>query len=149
VRNQLVPLNRKYPLEDLLGACRRYLQSKTRKESITFEYVMLNRVNDQPEHARQLIACLSGIRAKVNLIPFNQFENSGYERSPQPVIDRFFDILAAAGIRVTMRRPRGEDIQAACGQLAGRVDDRAHRGQHYVRLYQQSKLERKITTPCV
>ena len=148
LRNQLVPLNRKYPIEQLLAACKRYLSQKHRRESITFEYVMLDQVNDTVEHAEQLSALLKNIRAKINLIPFNAFEQSGYRRSSQQAIDRFSQVLMRGGLTVITRRPRGEDIAAACGQLAGQVVDRAHRGSHYVRLYERSMLSRRITTTC-
>ena len=143
-RNELVPLNQKYPIEVLLASCQRYLDQKNRKESITFEYVMLDGINDSVKDAQKLAKLLKPLRSKVNLIPFNSFEGSGYERSPQPVIDRFSQILMRAGLVVITRRPRGEDIAAACGQLAGQVRDKAHRQNHYVRLFERSKLSRRI-----
>lgn len=143
-RNELVPLNQKYPIEVLLASCQRYLDQKNRKESITFEYVMLDGINDSVQDAQKLAKLLKPLRSKVNLIPFNSFEGSGYERSPQPVIDRFSQILMRAGLVVITRRPRGEDIAAACGQLAGQVRDKAHRQNHYVRLFERSKLSRRI-----
>lgn len=149
VRNELVPLNRKFPIKDLLAACRRYLDNKNRKESVTFEYVMLKGINDSDQQARQLVKILKGIRAKVNLIPFNSFEGSGYERSSQSTIDRFSQILMKNGIIVITRRPRGEDIDAACGQLAGQVVDKAQRGNHYVKMYERSLISRRIDTECV
>lgn len=148
LRNELVPLNRKYPIEDLLAACKRYLSQKHRRESITFEYVMLHQVNDSIEHAQQLRALLKNMRAKINLIPFNPFEHSGYQRSSQSAIDQFSQELMRGGLTVITRRPRGEDIDAACGQLAGQVVDRVHRGNHYVRLYERSMLSRRIETTC-
>jgi len=148
VRNELVPLNRKFPIKDLLAACRRYLDNKNRKESVTFEYVMLKGVNDSDQQARQLVKILKGIRAKVNLIPFNSFEGSGYERSTQSRIDRFSQILMDSGIIVITRRPRGEDIAAACGQLAGQVVDKAQRSNHYVKMYERSLISRKIGIKC-
>ena len=149
VRNELVPINRKYPIEELLAACKRYLENKNRKESITFEYVMLHGVNDSEAQAKQLVKLLKGIRAKINLIPFNSFEQSGYQRSSQDRIDRFSQILISHGIVVITRKPRGEDIAAACGQLAGQVADRASRANHYVRMYERSLLSRRIETECV
>lgn len=149
VRNELVPINRKYPIEKLLAACKRYLENKNRKESITFEYVMLHCVNDNEAQAKQLVKLLKGIRAKINLIPFNSFEQSGYQRSSQDRIDRFSQILISHGIVVITRKPRGEDIAAACGQLAGQVADRASRANHYVRMYERSLLSRRIETECV
>lgn len=148
-RNELVPLNRKYPISELLAACKRYLQNKERKESVTFEYVMLDGVNDSEQHAHQLVALLKNISAKVNLIPFNAFEGSGYQRSSQHAIDKFSKVLMNNGIVVITRRPRGEDIDAACGQLAGKVVDRAHRGNHYIRMYERSLISKRIETQCV
>ena len=148
-RNELVPLNRKYPISELLAACKRYLQNKDRKESVTFEYVMLDGVNDSEQHAHQLVALLKNISAKVNLIPFNAFEGSGYQRSSQHAIDKFSKVLMNNGIVVITRRPRGEDIDAACGQLAGQVVDKAHRGNHYIRMYERSLISKRIETQCV
>ena len=128
LRNELVPLNKKYPIRELLDACRRYI-SRERKMHITFEYVMLDGVNDQPQHARELVKLLKDIPAKVNLIPFNPFPNSQYKRSPAASIERFQSIVAEGGITVIVRRTRGDDIDAACGQLAGQVADRTRRSQ--------------------
>lgn len=149
VRNELVPINRKYPIEQLLAACQRYLDNKNRKESVTFEYVMLDGVNDSEEQAQQLVNLLKGIRAKINLIPFNAFEQSGYQRSSQEAINKFSQVLMRNNIVVITRRPRGEDIAAACGQLAGQVADRVHRGNHYVKMYERSLISRRIETECV
>ena len=110
---------------------------------------MLDGVNDSAEQAHQLVALLKGIRAKINLIPFNAFEQSGYQRSSQEAIDRFSQILMRNDLVVITRKPRGEDIAAACGQLAGQVVDRAHRGNHYVRMYERSLISRRIETECV
>lgn len=148
IRNELVPINRKYPIEELLAACKRYLSNKNRKESVTFEYVMLDGVNDTAQDARQLVKLLKGIRAKINLIPFNSFEQSGYQRSTQQAISQFSKVLMQNDIVVITRKPRGEDIAAACGQLAGQVADRAHRGSHYVRMYERSLISRRIETEC-
>ena len=126
LRNVLVPINRRYPLEELLAACRRYAQA-TGGEPVTFEYVMLAGVNDSPAEARELARLLHSLPAKINLIPFNAFPHSGYTRSPMPVIDQFRDILREAGLVTITRRPRGEDIDAACGQLVGQVIPRAAR----------------------
>ncbi|MEM7304581.1 MAG: 23S rRNA (adenine(2503)-C(2))-methyltransferase RlmN [Pseudomonadota bacterium] len=149
IRNELVPLNRKYPISELLAACKRYLKNKDRKESVTFEYVMLDGINDSQQHAAQLADLLADISAKVNLIPFNAFEGSGYQRSSQQAINEFSQVLMDNGIVVITRRPRGEDIDAACGQLAGQVVDKAHRGNHYVRLYERSLISKRIETQCV
>jgi 23S rRNA (adenine2503-C2)-methyltransferase len=123
LRNELVPINRKHPIEELLKACWHYLDEQNGR-SITFEYVMLDGVNDQPEHARQLARLLRGRPAKLNLIPFNIFPGTRYTRSPGPVIVKFRDILNDNGVIATIRRTRGDDIDAACGQLAGKVTDR-------------------------
>lgn len=129
LRDDLVPLNRKYPIAELLDACRRYLAHAPR-DFITFEYCMLDGVNDQPEHAQQLIELvkprsgLGGVSCKFNLIPFNPFPASGLLRSPQPRVLAFARTLSEAGIVTTVRKTRGDDIDAACGQLAGDVKDR-------------------------
>ena len=126
LRDQLVPINRKYPLAVLMAACRRYLKAAPR-DFITFEYVMLAGVNDSDQQARQLIDCVRDVPCKFNLIPFNPFPGSGYRRSAPERIARFRDLLMAAGLVVTVRRTRGDDIDAACGQLAGKVVDRSRR----------------------
>ncbi|MBV9576171.1 MAG: 23S rRNA (adenine(2503)-C(2))-methyltransferase RlmN [Gammaproteobacteria bacterium] len=126
LRNQIVPLNKKYPLKELMDVCKTYFKDDNRR-SITMEYVMLADVNDKAEHARQLIKILDGVRAKVNLIPFNPFPHTTYERSKMETIDRFRDILMKAGLNTTIRRTRGDDIDAACGQLVGNVKDRTRR----------------------
>ena len=123
LRNELVPINRKHPIDELLTACWHYLD-KQNGRSVTFEYVMLDGVNDKPEHARQLARLMKGRPAKLNLIPFNIFPGTRYRRSPTAAISRFRDILNDNGIIATTRRTRGDDIDAACGQLAGRVSDR-------------------------
>ena len=128
LRDNLVPLNRKYPIQELLEACNRYLAHAPR-DFITFEYCMLDGVNDQAEHARQLIELVKparglGVRCKFNLIPFNPFPASGLLRSPQDRVLAFAKILSDAGIVTTVRKTRGDDIDAACGQLAGDVKDR-------------------------
>jgi 23S rRNA (adenine2503-C2)-methyltransferase len=122
LRDQLVPINRKHPIAELLDACWHYVQRQNAR-SITFEYVMLDGVNDKPEQALQLARLLKGRPAKVNLIPFNPFPNTRYKRSPAPVIERFRELLNAHGVIATTRRTRGDDIDAACGQLVGRVQD--------------------------
>ena len=126
LRDRLVPLNRSYPIRDLLDACRDYLAGE-RRQKVTFEYVMLDGINDQPEHARRLARRLSSIPAKVNLIPFNPFPDAGLRRSPAWAIDRFRSILLAEGLMTITRKTRGDDIAAACGQLAGRVAPRSAR----------------------
>jgi len=123
LRDELVPINRKHKIAELLDACWHYLQRQNAR-SITFEYVMLDGINDQPEHARELAQLLKNKPAKVNLIPFNPFPNTRYKRSPAEVIARFRDYLNTNGVIATTRRTRGDDIDAACGQLVGRVQDR-------------------------
>jgi 23S rRNA (adenine2503-C2)-methyltransferase len=123
LRNQLVPINRIHPIAELLEACWHYLDEQNGR-SITFEYVMLDGVNDKPEHARQLARLMRGRAAKLNLIPFNPFPGTGYRRSSSAAILAFRDILNDHGVIATTRRTRGDDIDAACGQLAGRVTDR-------------------------
>lgn len=126
LRDRLMPINRKYPLRQLMAACARYLK-KAPRDFITFEYVMLEGVNDGEVHARQLIELAGTVPCKINLIPFNPFPNCEFVRSPREAIRRFNERLNAAGIVTTTRRTRGEDIDAACGQLAGRVQERTHR----------------------
>jgi len=123
LRNELVPINRKHPIAELLAACWHYLDEQNGR-SVTFEYVMLDGVNDSPAQARALARLLKGHPAKVNLIPFNPFPGTRYRRSPAAVIQRFRDELLQRGVLATIRRTRGDDIDAACGQLAGRVIDR-------------------------
>jgi 23S rRNA (adenine2503-C2)-methyltransferase len=123
LRDELVPINRKHPIAELLTACWHYLEQQNGR-SVTFEYVMLDGVNDRPEHARQLAGLLKGRPAKLNLIPFNVFPGTRYRRSSAAVILRFRDLLNEHGVIATIRRTRGDDIDAACGQLAGRVTDR-------------------------
>lgn len=126
LRDVLVPINKKYPLSDLLAACERYLSAAPR-DFITFEYVMLRGVNDSVALARELVQLVKNIPCKLNLIPFNTFANSGYERSTVEAIDNFRDVLMQAGIVTTVRKTRGDDIAAACGQLAGQVRDKTRR----------------------
>jgi 23S rRNA (adenine2503-C2)-methyltransferase len=124
LRNELVPINRKHPIDELLAACWHYLD-KQNGRSVTFEYVMLDGVNDQREHARQLAKLLRGHPAKVNLIPFISFPGTRYSCSPAAAIVGFRDVLNEHGVIATIRKTRGDDIEAACGQLAGRVTNRA------------------------
>jgi len=126
LRDELVPINRKYPLAELMAACRRYLDRAPR-DFITFEYVMLDGVNDSDGHARQLIELVRDVPCKFNLIPFNPFPGSAFRRSPAERIKRFAAILIEAGIVTTTRKTRGDDVDAACGQLAGQVQDRTRR----------------------
>jgi len=126
LRDRLVPINRKYPLVELMAACRRYLERAPR-DFITFEYVMLDGVNDTEAHARALVRLVREVPCKFNLIPFNPFPNSEFCRSPAERIRRFAGILIDAGIVTTTRKTRGEDVDAACGQLAGQVQDKTRR----------------------
>lgn len=130
LRDILVPINKKYPLSQLMAVCKDYFKNEPRRR-ITFEYVMLDGVNDQKEHAHQLIKLLKDIPAKINLIPFNPIPLADYKRSPQSVIDDFRDILMNGDIVTMTRKTRGEDIDAACGQLVGQVQDRTRRTQQY------------------
>jgi 23S rRNA (adenine2503-C2)-methyltransferase len=124
LRDTLVPLNKKYPIEEVLESCRKYSQAQF-GESITFEYVMLDNINDRVEDALQLNKLLYGIPSKVNLIPFNSFPGTSYQRSSPDAIERFREILMNAGIITITRKPRGEDIDAACGQLVGLLPSRS------------------------
>ena len=126
LRNQLVPLNQRFPIQQLVDACKRYI-GKRNTRKITVEYVMLDGVNDQTRHAHELIKVLRGLRAKVNLIPFNPYGSIPYKCSGHDNIRRFGETLRASGLVATIRKTRGQDIDAACGQLAGRVADRARR----------------------
>ena len=133
LRDQLVPLNRKYPIDELLSACQAYLQAAPR-DFITFEYCMLDGVNDTDEHAHQLIALARNrLHCKFNLIPFNPFPASGLHRSQNERVQAFARILADAGIVTTVRKTRGDDIAAACGQLAGEVQDRTRADERMLR----------------
>jgi 23S rRNA (adenine2503-C2)-methyltransferase len=156
LRDRLVPINRKWPLRDLMAACRRYVEAAQQRDDaeadgpapersprlpakwqrlgsprdfVTFEYVMLDGVNDRPEHARQLLALTRDVPCKFNLIPFNPFPDSGFERSKPDVIRAFQTVLLKAGVITTVRKTRGDDIDGACGQLAGQVQDRTRRRQ--------------------
>jgi 23S rRNA (adenine2503-C2)-methyltransferase len=128
LRDRLVPINRKYPLRDLMAACRRYVKVAPR-DFVTFEYVMLDGVNDADAHAHELVELTRDVPCKFNLIPFNPFPDSGFERSPAPRIAAFRDILMQAGLVTTTRKTRGDDIDGACGQLAGQVQDKTRRAQ--------------------
>ena len=137
LRNELVPLNKKYPIADLLAACNRYVEDSARSR-ITFEYVMLQGINDELAHAHQLAALMKQVPSKVNLIPFNTFEGIDYTRSSNSRINRFRDVLHENGVIVTVRKTRGDDIGAACGQLAGDVMDRTRRAEKFKQ--QQNKI---------
>jgi 23S rRNA (adenine2503-C2)-methyltransferase len=128
LRDMLVPLNKKYPLRELMAACQRYLKVAPR-EFITFEYCMLDGVNDTEAHAHELVALTRDVPCKFNLIPFNPFPESGLTRSSNEQIKRFAQVLMDAGVVTTVRKTRGDDIDAACGQLAGAVQDRTRLAQ--------------------
>jgi 23S rRNA (adenine2503-C2)-methyltransferase len=134
LRNTLVPINKKFPLAELMKACKEYFPA-TSKRRILFEYVMLKGINDSPQHARQLVKILQGIPAKVNLIPFNPFPMAQYTCSEESVMEKFVDIVNQAGLVVTLRRTRGQDIDAACGQLVGNFQDRTVRSTKYKENY--------------
>lgn len=126
LRNRLVPINQKYPLKELMAACRRYVE-KAPRDFITFEYVLLDGVNDTDAHARELIALVRDVPCKFNLIPFNPFAGAGFDRSKPETVRHFQSLLMEAGIITTTRKTRGDDIDAACGQLAGKVQDKSRR----------------------
>ena len=136
VRDEIVPLNKKYPLKELMAACQRYLV-KAPRDFVTFEYVMLDGVNDKPQHARELLSLVKDVPCKFNLIPFNPFPNSGYNRSSNQNIRVFREILQEAGLVVTVRKTRGDDIDAACGQLAGQVKDKTRRQEKWQQIVLQ------------
>ncbi|OUS11201.1 23S rRNA (adenine(2503)-C(2))-methyltransferase [Gammaproteobacteria bacterium 53_120_T64] len=141
LRNQLVPLNRKYPIAELLRSAQGYLAKlPDKRRKITVEYTLMREINDRPEHARELAALLVDTPCKINLIPFNPFDQSDYQRVSNNALYRFRDILIEAGYTVTLRTTRGDDIDAACGQLAGQVNDRTKRSQRY-RQQQDQGLE--------
>ena len=131
LRNLLVPINQKYPLKELMAACRRYLE-KAPRDFVTFEYVMLAGVNDSVQHARELISLVRDVPCKFNLIPFNPFPQAPYQRSDMQAVARFRDVLMQANIVTTIRKVRGDDIAAACGQLAGQVQDKTKRTHRLV-----------------
>ncbi|OGT57846.1 MAG: 23S rRNA (adenine(2503)-C(2))-methyltransferase [Gammaproteobacteria bacterium RIFCSPHIGHO2_12_FULL_42_10] len=141
LRNELVPLNKKYPLAALMIACKDYFKNEPRR-SIIMEYVMLAGVNDTIAHAKELICLLQDVPAKVNLIPFNTFPNTTYQQSDPETIHRFQEKLISAGIFTSIRRTRGDDITAACGQLVGDVQDRTKRQQRERERIEQSSRER-------
>ena len=135
LRDRLVPINRKYPIRELLAACRRYTRDGGQHQRVTLEYVLLAGINDQAEHARQLIALLREIPCKINLIPFNPFPGSPFVRPSMNAVRAFERLLTDAGFVTIVRRTRGEDIDAACGQLVGQVSDRSNRPARMIRLH--------------
>ena len=134
LRDQLVPINRKYPIEALLAACRRYATNLGEKRTVTVEYTLIDGVNDTPSHAKQLSRLLRGFPCKINLIPFNPFPGTSYRRPKLSAVRSFQTRLSSDGYSVTVRTTRGEDINAACGQLVGQVADRTRRQEKYQRI---------------
>lgn len=139
LREELVPLNRKYPIETLMAACQRYVSDKN-KRSVTFEYTLIDGVNDHPEHARKLVKLLRRVPSKLNLIPFNPFPGTAYRCSPPERISAFQQIVMDGGLIATVRKTRGDDIDAACGQLAGKVVDRTRRSRQ-IRMKVETRKE--------
>ncbi|MEC8268404.1 MAG: 23S rRNA (adenine(2503)-C(2))-methyltransferase RlmN [Pseudomonadota bacterium] len=138
IRDQIVPLNKRYPIAKLLSSARAYIDAQTdKKRVVTIEYTLLAGVNDQVEHARELAQLLDGYPCKINLIPFNDFPNSGFKRPSGNAVSRFWKVLMEAGFIVTVRTTRGDDIDAACGQLVGEVNDRTKRSARYRAQYEE------------
>jgi len=138
LRDQLVPINKKYPIKQLLEACDHYMGSLPDRRKLTVEYTMMDHVNDEMEHAEQLAKLLKNTPCKINLIPFNPFPNSGYSRPSNNRVYKFRDYLHNQGYIVTIRSTRGDDIDAACGQLVGQVEDRTRRSARYIELHEVS-----------
>ena len=138
IRDKIVPLNRRYPIDKLLSSARAYIDAQTdKKRVVTIEYTLLAGVNDQVEHAQELTQLLKDYPCKINLIPFNDFPNSGFERPSGNAVSRFWKVLMEAGFIVTVRTTRGDDIDAACGQLVGDVNDRTKRSARYRAQYEE------------
>lgn len=137
LRDILVPINKRYPIKELVAACNRYLDNLNDKRVITVEYTLIDGVNDQPEHAKQLLKILRKMPSKLNIIPFNPFPNSGYARPSEERIQTFKEIVVRGGIVTTVRRTRGDEIDAACGQLVGQVADKTRRSQKYISVVQE------------
>ncbi len=143
LRTELVPLNKKYPIAELIDACNRYAARRPRT-TITFEYTMMKGINDQPEHARQLVKLMRKVPSKVNLIPFNPFTGTKYERSDETTIRAFQTILLNANVLTMVRRTRGDEIDAACGQLKGQVMDRTRRQAAFNRSLEKFVENREV-----
>jgi 23S rRNA (adenine2503-C2)-methyltransferase len=142
LRSQLVPINRKYPIAVLLESCRNYIDAQSdKKRVVTVEYTLIAGINDQLEHARELAELLRDFPCKINLIPFNTFDQSGYQRPSGNAVSRFWQVLVDAGYIVTVRTTRGDDINAACGQLVGEVVDRTRRSERYRALGETQVIE--------
>jgi 23S rRNA (adenine2503-C2)-methyltransferase len=133
LRDDLVPINKKYKLQELISACKRFMAKRSPRSRLTIEYVMLAGVNDARQDAEELITLLDGISVLINLIPFNPFPSSGYKTSSNNAVRRFQDVLMQAGLTTVIRKTRGEDIDAACGQLVGKVEDRSRRESRFVK----------------
>ncbi|MCW9012939.1 MAG: 23S rRNA (adenine(2503)-C(2))-methyltransferase RlmN [Gammaproteobacteria bacterium] len=133
LRDELVPINKKYPLKDLMAACHRFMEKRSPRSRLTIEYVMLAGVNDSAQDADELIKLLDGLSVLINLIPFNPFEGSGYKTSSNNAVHRFQDKLIKANMTTIIRKTRGEDIDAACGQLVGKVTDKSRRQQKFIK----------------
>jgi 23S rRNA (adenine2503-C2)-methyltransferase len=139
IRDQIVPINKRYPIAKLLSSARAYIDAQTdKKRVVTIEYTLLAGVNDQVEHAQELAQLLEGYPCKINLIPFNDFPNSGFKRPSGNAVSRFWKVLMEAGFIVTVRTTRGDDIDAACGQLVGEVNDRTKRSARYRAQYEET-----------
>ena len=121
LRNEIVPINKKYPLDQLLNSCKKYLKNKSKRHTITIEYILIDGINDSIEHAKELVKVLKGVSCKINLIPFNPFDGSNYLRSPEKTIQAFKDFLIQKGMITTLRITRGDAIDGACGQLVGKL----------------------------
>jgi 23S rRNA (adenine2503-C2)-methyltransferase len=141
LRDQLVPINKRYPIKELIAACNRYLDNLNDRRVITIEYTLIDGVNDLPVHARELGKLLKQVPCKLNLIPFNPFPHSGYQRPSEENIQRFKQLMLKAGVLTTVRRTRGDEIDAACGQLVGQVEDRTRRSQKYIPLAEESVVQ--------
>lgn len=133
LRNDLVPINRKYPIKDLITSCHQFMEKRSPRSRLTIEYVMLAGVNDSEQNARELVRLMKGLSVLVNLIPFNPFIGSGYKTSSPEVVNKFRDVLHKASITTVIRKTRGEDIDAACGQLVGKVEDKSRRQQKFIK----------------
>jgi 23S rRNA (adenine2503-C2)-methyltransferase len=134
LRDQLVPINRRYPIEQLMDSVKNYFSKLADRRVATIEYTLIAGINDQPEHARELVKLLKQVPCKLNLIPFNPFPNSDYKRPSEDAIQRFKMEMLKGKILTTVRRTRGDDVDAACGQLVGQVQDRTRRSQKYIDL---------------
>ncbi|EPF70139.1 23S rRNA (adenine(2503)-C(2))-methyltransferase RlmN [Acinetobacter rudis] len=148
LRNELVPINKKYPLKELIAACQRYITkdgNESARKHVTIEYVMLDGVNDQPEHAQQMLKLLKNLPSKINLIPFNPFPHAPYGRSSRNRIMAFQKTLSDAGFVCTIRQTRGDDIDAACGQLVGQVADRTRRAAQWKKKVEEKNMIVRVT----